>query len=931
MLFVFITKLINFSLSWLFILPEKYILTTYNPVDVNLLNQELLDNNNISLKYIFEKTENGVLTLLNNGTSTTNYSFINDIPYGKLDVLIIGGGGGGGRWHGAGGGGGGLVLIQNYEMELNDYLKIQVGNGGSGFGNHSYGQPGFDSIISLNNNENEFIAMGGGGGDADSRGYTGYSRNGGSGGGGRSWGGGASRGISIQEEYLFEDIRRGYGNKGGAGGQYSGGGGAGGNGGRNGGSGLAEVNGIDFKTYFNITDENIGEHHTNDKVYFSGGGSTLGTGGIGGGGDGGYGHPHHPNADNGKPNTGGGGGGQISGHRTSGNGGSGVVFIKLRFPETILDERMYFGSGGKGTGIYNYINFNKAEELLNSDLYSKNYAIYEYNSENDNGFGQTEYNLNVPVEINCDILVIAGGGGGGGNGGGGGGAGGLLYFNNIDLLGNYNMKVGKGAEKNTNVTPIGQNGYNTEIYFNNTNNIVYGGGGGGTWDKLPSGSDGGSGGGAGSHRINVRGEGIAGQGNHGGYSHNTPADNGSHAGGGGGGAGTPGTNANVPVGHIGNGGDGLKFNLTGQEEYYAGGGGGAFYRGTNLGGGYNGLGQDNYGGGGKSFGGIVGEAGKNGVIIIRINSYKLNNIDFYRTIEKLKINISNNNSGTGGSGEIVNGKSGDGSNGLVLLKVKNTGYNMDKYVLPRYLLEVDDFIFTDKVINNPIDTNLLNEELRNSTNVSLKYAFEKTENNVLALLNDGSDITEYSFINDIPDGKYDVLIVGGGGGGGRYFGGGGGAGGLVFIQNYNVELNDIINVQVGDGGDGNPNTLWYHDKRGGKSGYDSFIKKGDNTNEFIAKGGGGGGVWYGTEYGSNGGSGGGSGGNGTGIGLSTQDTYVLDEIKKGFGNNGSTSTQNGGGGGAGSAGSGSSGGVGLAEVDEINFKIDFYLTDQNYV
>ena len=88
----------------------------------------------------------------------------------------------------------------------------------------------------------------------------------------------------------------------------------------------------------------------------------------------------------------------------------------------------------------------------------------------------------------------------------------------------------------------------------------------------------------------------------------------------------------------------------------------------------------------------------------------------------------------------------------------------------------------------------------------------------------------------------DILIIGGGGGGGRYAGGGGGAGGLILLQKYELEANTDYNLAVGIGGDGNPNVSASHDRNGGKPGYDSYIKKSDNTNEFIAKGGGGGSI-----------------------------------------------------------------------------------------
>ena len=108
----------------------------------------------------------------------------------------------------------------------------------------------------------------------------------------------------------------------------------------------------------------------------------------------------------------------------------------------------------------------------------------------------------------------------------------------------------------------------------------------------------------------------------------------------------------------------------------------------------------------------------------------------------------------------------------------------------------------------------------------------------------GAGQTEYSF--ELPvNTEADILIVGGGGGGGRYMGGGGGAGGLVLLQNYELDSNTIYNLAVGIGGDGNATTSRGHNRNGGKPGFDSYIKKSDNTNEIRGKGGGGGSVWAG--------------------------------------------------------------------------------------
>jgi len=58
---------------------------------------------------------------------------------------------------------------------------------------------------------------------------------------------------------------------------------------------------------------------------------------------------------------------------------------------------------------------------------------------------QTTYNLNIPQDTICDILLVAGGGGGGQQDAGGGGAGGLVLVQNILLSGLFTLNVGKGG------------------------------------------------------------------------------------------------------------------------------------------------------------------------------------------------------------------------------------------------------------------------------------------------------------------------------------------------------------------------------------------------------------------------------------------------------------------------------------------------------
>jgi hypothetical protein len=111
---------------------------------------------------------------------------------------------------------------------------------------------------------------------------------------------------------------------------------------------------------------------------------------------------------------------------------------------------------------------------------------FTYTSDTVGFPGQTQYIINVPDNVLCDILVIGGGGGGietyiHFNGvnypGGGGGAGALIHFENYVLsTGTYNIYVGKGG--------LGNGSSGTSSYIKDNNNIFIrasGGGGGGRW------------------------------------------------------------------------------------------------------------------------------------------------------------------------------------------------------------------------------------------------------------------------------------------------------------------------------------------------------------------------------------------------------------------------------------------------------------------
>jgi len=347
--------------------PDVYnkIVTTINiPQGVNI---QQINNNEICM--IFPNRNP-------NSISKYSLSIPKDVTY-DCDILIVGGGGGGG--HFGGGGGGGEVLF-GANKQLTGENTINVGNGGWGMWPYYYGNGynGNPSTIIMNNGNTTITANGGGGGGSRVWGESWYGRNGNNGGSG---GGGAHSNDNNRQGKGGESNRSSYngwvssGNKGGVGKpgfppwnnpnhSSGGGGGAGGEGrsynattgGGNGG------NGIDMSAHFG---KKVGHNG-----YFAGGGGGntywgsgnpgYGNGGnglSGGGGNGGFdGYTETPGI-NGLANTGGGGGGgkwddnngswwwagpgwwDIKG----GNGGSGVVIIKIKnmatvsIPETISE------------------------------------------------------------------------------------------------------------------------------------------------------------------------------------------------------------------------------------------------------------------------------------------------------------------------------------------------------------------------------------------------------------------------------------------------------------------------------------------------------------------------------------------------------------------------------------------------------------------
>ena len=191
-------------------------------------------------------------------------------------------------------------------------------------------------------------------------------------------------------------------------------------------------------------------------------------------------------------NSGSGGNGTL--YNTIGNNGSSGIIIIKYFENT--DKELFIP-------ITNTINYDISNLIFKE---FNNVLIYKYNEDNDNGVGQTEYELIINKNTQIDILLL-GGGGGGGKGlmnykieeinesrsninniysnyisnniydGSGGDPGELKYINNIELIpGKYKIKVGNGGGGVSNDFGIGEKG--KDSYFSYLNTIAMGGNGG---------------------------------------------------------------------------------------------------------------------------------------------------------------------------------------------------------------------------------------------------------------------------------------------------------------------------------------------------------------------------------------------------------------------------------------------------------------------
>ena len=562
---------------------------------------------NTGYSYIFKATTQYNLT------TTANYTdFTITINNQVVEVLLVAGGGGGGTSLGSGGGAGGLVYVpESANLILNGTYKIRVGSGGLNMQSSTDTTTinGTDSTIFDSSNNVILRAIGGAMGNGQSTAYTGTANRTGAGNaaGGCRWmptpaasaQNTGTTGLSITYGYCNN---AGTGNNAGA---YGSGGGGGA-----GGVGANADNGTGGAAFSCPI--------TGTTTYYAagGGGSTNGggnpTGGYGGAimlGGQGNGNGNGGDALNDTGSGGGGGGG------VGGRGSAGICIIKLFFnlkPPTVV-------SNGVTITSFSYIS-------------STNTYYYIFTSTTGTN------TITFPSNFDCQVLIVGGGGGGGGGFGGSGGAGGGVYYNSKYTFnaGTYTIVVGAGGG--------GGSGYNSGTYgsggaagsqsiiqFNSTSILTANGGGGSdTAITYSYSSYHAANGGSTSANIN----GVVTN-----YSGGNGYFDGSYlrwVSGGGAGAGQNGISGSMSGSTLlsyGNGGNGYSSFITGTAIYYAGGGAGAPAAGgvTTPDAGINGLGQNNYGGGGRGYSNnnTNGQNGAAGCVII---AFLLNILYSFTTI-----------------------------------------------------------------------------------------------------------------------------------------------------------------------------------------------------------------------------------------------------------------------------------------------------------
>jgi len=809
------------------------------------------------------------------GTATTKDYTITTTENLVCDILIVGGGGAGGNSMGGGGGAGGIVYAINQTLSTGTYT-VKVGRGGIGLtltdatgqGTISIDQDGGESSL-MNSNGSSYISLTLGGVSQQLQGYGGggggiyynpsfvNGRNGGSGGGCTESNNNGfvvnTAGSATQPNTYWNGTTYVVGGK--AGRQntttvqdYQAGGGG----------GLGSLS-----TDYRNGNDGVAINITGTSQFYAAGGGAgqyIGTStsaGLGGSGIGGNGRiwagsayaavPRNV-ATSGVNGTGSGGGGAAyaqSPVSPAGNGGSGIVIIRYRKPQS---------------------------EIVISSIISgttDRYISFPYS-----GTGATkDYTITTTENLICDVLVV-GGGGCGGRSGGGGGA--VIYTQNVYFpSGGYSVKVGNGgiSLKTGGVGDTqGANGSDSDILFGAITIFRAKGGGFGAANYVQSmtGGTGGSGGGS-ENRDNIPStatsvvssaniistntssstfttltnqspNGIKIYGNRGGLGGSaTVGANTGYSGGGGGGAGGVGGNFNASTLTSGAGGAGISINITGSSIKYGSGGASGIYNGSvnatqgtsgtvDSGGGtgaytinttsvYGSIPTPGRGGGGGGWGvnGNYGGAaeqlyakdGGSGVIIIRyrkivatitntifsiLNDGKIqagsnvysNVITNY--VNPSLSNTSNSISGTGISSQWTN-------NGTkIYYNTSNVGIGTTDPITPLH------------IYNDMITTTLPTEIVISPMPVEIVVAGTTfgtigTTERFIQFPYSGTGTTKDYTFTTTENLICDILIVGGGGAGGTYIGGGGGAGGVLYIQNATIPIG-TYNINVGKGGTG---------------------------------------------------------------------------------------------------------------------------------
>mgnify|MGYP000267921640 CR=1 FL=1 len=493
----------------------------------------------------------------------------------------------------------------------------------------------------------------------------------------------------------------------------------------------------------------------------------------------------------------------------------------------------------------------------------------------------------------CDILIVAGGGGGGMDMGGGGGGGGVIELTNFTVpAGTYTITVGKGGNGapagNTNGQPAAHQfsipatkGSNSS--FGSYTAIGGGYGGSSYWESTLGGQGGSGGSGGGSsgynaaNNINKAGAGTTGQGFRGGYGGQA------HYSGGGGGAGEVGGGPSTAAGGA-YGGKGKASNILGTSYCWGGGGGGAGY---STSGGNGGLG----GGGGGAIGTTTGGAGY-------FNGYPGGGGGTGQWAQTPGGNGAPFTGGGGGGGAHYNSnnKGGDGGSGIVIIKRITSSYIDD-------VNEANIIPYEKNYSNTNIELNY-NTTIATSNLLLEPTVTSFNEYNLLTFTHSGGSEIQTTFSLNIQQNVLcDILIVGGGGGGGNPDGssqepGGGGAGGVVYMINKTLNAG-TYKINVGKGGASNAN---------GNNSSITYLNDSNISidNILLIGRGGGKGATTSSQTGSDGGSGGGGGHQQTSGGTTTQgNTYWNGSVYIAGGYNGgraAAASRGAGGGGAGEIG-----------------------------